>query len=330
MIEFVWPWAAYLVPLPFILYALLPQAKQRQAVLRLPFFDRWVNNTRIANKPVIRLSFVRGLLLSLCWLAFLTAASRPQWIGEPVELPTTGRDLMMAVDISGSMEQRDLKLGGQDVTRLEVVKSVVGDFVLRREGDRLGLVLFAAQAYLQVPLTFDRKTVNTLLQEAEIGIIEEKSTAIGDSLALAVKRLRKRPEDSRVLILLTDGANNAGEITPLKAAELAALASVKIYTLGIGADQMQTRSFFGSRTVNPSSDLDEATLTEIARLTGGRYFRAKSSQDLEQIYQILDELEPIEQEAETFRPISSLFHWPLALAFCASLLLAAIKLLGRQ
>jgi len=213
---------------------------------------------------------------------------------------------------------------------LSVVKQVVGDFVVRRESDRLGLVLFGSQAYLQAPLTFDRSTVNTLLQEAQLGFAGEK-TAIGDAIGLAVKRLRLRPESSRVLILLTDGANTSGEVSPLKAAELAKQEHIKIYTVGVGASEMTVPGLFGSnfgaRRINPSVDLDETTLKTIAESTGGRYFRARNPEELNNIYAILDTLEPVEQNDEVFRPVRSLFYWPLALAFISSLLLVCVHLL---
>lgn len=212
---------------------------------------------------------------------------------------------------------------GETINRLVTVKKVVGDFVQRRESDRLGLILFGTRAYLQAPLTFDRTTVDRLLQEAQLGFAGEK-TAIGDAIALSVKRLRDRPQESRVLILLTDGANTAGEIQPLKAAELAAQSQVKIYTIGIGADEMIKPGLFGTgfgaRRINPSADLDEDTLRTIASSTGGQYFRARSLQDLQQIYAVLDTLEPSEQDSEVFRPTKSLFYWPLSLAFAISAL----------
>jgi Ca-activated chloride channel homolog len=322
MIEFIWPWVFALLPLPLLVRRLLPRAGRQEAALYVPFFRVL---SRLDAKPTH--AAVRSLLLSmlatLAWLLLVTAAARPQWIGEPIELPTTGRDLMLVVDISGSMEAQDMQLGGQGVNRLQVTKSVVGDFVARRTGDRLGLVLFAARAYTQAPLTFDRKTVETLLYEAQIGIIEENATAIGDGIGLGIKHLRERPQASRVLIMLTDGVNNAGEVTPLQAGELAKRERVTVYTIAIGADSSTASSLLGPRTVvNPSANLDEDTLTEIANMTGGQFFRARDRNELERIYGILDELEPVDQEAETFRPIQALFYWPLGAALALSFLIA--------
>jgi len=319
MIEFLWPLALLALPLPLLAYWLLPVARQEDAALRAPFFRSAAQYDVQTGQPS-NTSLLRRLLMVLIWLALIISAARPQYIGEPVQLPTNGRDLMLAVDISGSMGTEDIEVGNTLVSRLLVVKAVVGDFVERRVGDRLGLILFGSKAYLQTPLTFDRKTVRTLLMETPLGIAGGK-TAIGDAIGLAVKRLQSRPADSRVLILLTDGQNNIGEVTPLQAAKIAAQEGVKIYTIGFGAEEMQIPGLLFNRTVNPSSELDSQTLIEIAELTGGIYQRARSAAELQAIYTVLDELEPIEQDQETFRPVMSLFYWPLALALLASVLL---------
>ena len=231
-------------------------------------------------------------------------------------LPVAGRDLMLAVDLSGSMQERDFSLNGRRVDRLTATKAVAGEFIERREGDRLGLILFGEQAYLQVPLTFDRRTVRTLLDEALINIAGKK-TAIGDAIGLAVKRLRAK-EGDRILILLSDGQNTAGEIEPARAAQLAAQEQLKIYTIGIGADAGS--SFFGMN-IGGGSDLDEASLTRIAESTGGRYYRARNTRQLAEIYSEIERLEPIEIDTQTYRPVQSLFHWPLALAFILAMLI---------
>jgi Ca-activated chloride channel family protein len=230
-------------------------------------------------------------------------------------LPIEGRDLMLAIDISGSMEQKDMRINGQAVDRLTAVKKVAGEFIDRRVGDRIGLILFGENAYLQVPLSFDRKTVKTMLYEAAIGLAG-KSTAIGDSIGLAVKKARETEQESnRILIVLTDGQNTAGVIEPLKAAELARAESLKVYTIGVGADELIVDSFFGGqRRINPSSDLDEASLKRIAAITEGKYFRARDTQELEKIYALLDELEPLAEEEQFYRPTDELFFWPLLAA----------------
>ncbi len=322
MIEFLWPWAAAFLALPALVLLLYPRASRHEAALHVPFFGV-ASVFESDNRFSQRRSMTRRLLMIVMWLALVLAATRPQWIGEPIELPTSGRDLLLAVDISGSMGTQDMKSGSSMTTRLAVVKNVVGEFVERRKGDRLGLILFGSQAYLQTPLTFDRNTVRTLLQETPLGIAGGK-TAIGDAIGLAVKRLKSRPAENRVLVLLTDGVNNVGEVSPLQAAKLAALEGIRIYTIGFGADELVVPGLLFNRRINPSADLDVKTLTEIANLTGGIYQRARSSLELTKIYAALDQLEPIELEQETFRPVKSLFFWPLGFTLCLSLLFACL------
>lgn len=327
MIEFVWPWALVLLPLPLLIYFFIPPASHQEVALRVPFFDQ-LKTMSETGTPVYKGAGSQKpgyvLLLILLWLAVVAATCRPQWVGEPIELPVSGRDLMLAVDISGSMKVEDLELEGRPVTRLEVVKEVLGNFIERRRGDRIGLLLFGTQAYLQAPLTFDRNAVHTLLDESQIGFAGEK-TAIGNAIGMAVKRLKNRPENSRLLVLLTDGANTAGEVTPLKAAEIAQKQGIRIHTIGVGAREMVTRGIFGARRVNPSADLDEELLKQIALQTGGRYFRAHNSMELDEIYALLDKIEPVSQEAESFRPVKSLYFWPLGLALILALIVGALR-----
>lgn len=311
-----------LLPLPALVRYLLPPAQSSGAALLVPDVGRFGSEPAGPGDMASAGPSLPLLALWLVWIATLLAAARPQWIGDPVELATSGRDLMVAVDISGSMKTEDLTLDNRSATRLEVVKAVLSDFIERRSGDRIGLILFGSNAYLQAPLTFDRDTVKRLLLETPIGIAGGK-TAIGDAIGLAVKRLRERPESNRVLILLTDGANNVGEVDPRRAAELAAEAKVRIYTIGVGADSMRLGGLFGfGRLVNPAADLDEASLKHIAQTSGGRYFRARDTASLVGIYDELDQLEPIEQDPELFRPIRQLFYWPLGLALLTSFYLA--------
>jgi Ca-activated chloride channel family protein len=283
----------------------------REAALRVPFLEDFTDKTGKA----LGLSSEKWLTFfaAVAWLLLVMAMMRPQWLGDFVEFPVSGRDLILAVDLSGSMQEEDFLLRGQRVDRLTATKFVAGDFIDRRIGDRLGLILFGERAYLQAPLTLDRETVKTLLYESAIGLAG-RATAIGDAIGLAVKRLRLRENANKVLILLTDGANSAGEVEPIEAAKLAAREGLKIYTIGVGADEMVVDFFFGSRRINPSADLDEKTLNEIADMTGGRYFRARDTQELDKIYSLLDELEPVERDVRRFRPRKSLYYWPLAIA----------------
>ncbi|OIQ94204.1 von Willebrand factor type A domain protein [mine drainage metagenome] len=324
MIGFDWPWLFLALPLPLLLRRLLPAAeKTEEAALRVPSLAPF------AGDGAAKTGRLKGRrwplwLSALAWLLLVSAAARPVWLGDPVELPVSGRDLMLAVDLSGSMQTQDFVIDGKAVSRLAAIKKIAGKFIERRVGDRLGLILFGSQAYVQTPLTFDRKTVNSLLQEAAIGLAGDQ-TAIGDAIGLAVKRLAQRPRGNKVLILLTDGGNDAGELAPIEAAKLAAQAGLTIYTIGVGAKEMLVPSLFGSQRINPSSDLDEKTLRAIAAATGGRYFRASDSNGLNQIYAILDKLQPIDHAPQTFRPRRTLFYWPLAV----SLLLATALLLAK-
>lgn len=325
MLEFTWPYVFLILPLPLIIYRIMTRAPRQDAALYVPFFSS-LSRLQSDSENLTGGRLLNLICCTLVWLLIVVAASRPQWLGDPVQLPSTGRDLMLSVDISGSMEAQDMVVGNRQVSRIDVVKAVVGDFVERREGDRLGLILFAAHAYIQAPLTFDRKTVGTLLEEADIGIIEESATAIGDAIGLGVLHLRTRPENSRVLVLLTDGVNNAGAVSPQQAGQLARTENIKIYTIGIGADQVVQRTFFGARAINPSAELDEAVLTQIAESTGGRYFRARDVNDLVEIYEELDLLETIEQDDQTYRPTRVLFYWPLGAALVISFILAMFSI----
>ena len=322
MFEFALPAVFALLPLPLLArYLLRPARVSDQAALRVPDAESWAAGGDGGRRATRWLSLALGLL---AWSLLVAAAARPQWLGEPEALPVNGRDLMLAVDVSGSMRLRDFRINNRTVTRLDATKSVASDFIARRQGDRVGLILFGRQAYLQTPLTFDRRTVSVLLDESFIGIAGNE-TAIGDAIGLAIKRLRDKPAQSRVLILLTDGANTAGAIDPLRAATLAAREGLKVYTVGIGADQVTARQMFGISRQNPSSSLDEETLETIADRTGGRYFRARDTRELNAIYRELDRLEPAQFETEGFRPVRSLFFWPLG----AALLFALATLVAR-
>ncbi|MEX6502529.1 vWA domain-containing protein [Pseudomonas zhanjiangensis] len=318
MFEFAWPWIFLLAPLPWVLRRLLPAADSGEAALKVSFLaelETLAGRRAHSSLP----SWRQQLPYALLWLLLLGAAARPQWLGEPLPLPASGRDLLIAVDVSGSMGYADMRWEDEEISRLELVKHLFGDFIEGRQGDRVGLILFGSQAYLQAPLTFDRRTVRTWLDEALIGIAG-KNTAIGDAIGLALKRLRQRPADSRVLVLVTDGANTGGSIEPMTAARLAADQGVKIYPIGIGADPQQS-GVLGLFGVNPGLDLDEPTLRAIAEMTGGEYFRARDSEELRTIEARLDRLEPVAQQPTLARPALALYSWPLSSALLLSLLL---------
>jgi Ca-activated chloride channel family protein len=318
MFEFAWPWIFVLLPLPWLMRVLLPAADSGEAALKVSFLSELESLAGRRARTSLP-GWRQQAPLILLWLLLLTAAARPEWLGEPLPIAASGRDLLVAVDVSGSMDTPDMHWNGDDVSRLTLVKNLLGDFLESREGDRVGLILFGSKAYLQSPLTFDRHTVRIWLDEARIGIAG-KNTAIGDAIGLGLKRLRQRPAQSRVLVLVTDGANNAGEIDPVTAARLAAAEGVKIYPIGMGADPEQSGAL-GMLGLNPSMDLDEPTLKQIAEISGGQYFRASDGQQLQKIRQTLDKLEPVTQQPTQARPAQALYHWPLAGALLLSLLL---------
>ena len=322
-----WPWALLALPLPLLVNRLLPPTSNLQdAGLKVPSFGGFA--VLADRSQAEQLLNWKMWLAVIAWILLVLAAARPERIGDEVDVPVSGRNLMLAVDLSGSMDQKDFVLGTNRVDRLTATKAVASDFISRREGDRIGLILFGERAYLQVPLTLDRETVKTLLLEAFIGLAGEK-TAIGDAITLAVKRIHDQQEDAsdQVLVLLTDGANTAGEVDPLKAAELASQIGLRVYTIGIGAEQLEVSSLIGGRRqINPSADLDEATLTKIAALTGGRYFRARDTASLQEIYRLVDELEPVEEPEAGFRPVNSLYYLPLAGAFVLTAFMCLVSL----
>lgn len=318
MFEFAWPWMFLLLPLPWLVrYFMRPAKQQSTMALHVPFYQDIAHLKQsqvINNKPLN----VRKYLAYLAWLLLVVAAAGPQWLGDPIAMPRSGRNIMLALDLSGSMQIPDMQLNGKASNRLRVVKSVARQFINKREGDRLGLILFGTRAYLQTPLTFDRKTVEDMLNDASIGLAGPQ-TAIGDAIGLAVKRLSKVPEKSRVLVLLTDGANNAGVLKPLQAAKLAANSHIKIYTIGIGSNRLVVQGLFGPQVINPSNDLDEHALRKIAKLTGGQFFRAKDTKALISVYGTIDKLEPISSDESVFRPISLYYYWPLLASLLISI-----------
>ena len=324
MYDLLWWWMFLLLPLPWLVRLVFKPAQQQAGrALKVPFLEDFQQGKQAFSRSWH--SWLALLLGALAWLMLLTAAARPVWIGDTVSLPMQGRDLMMAVDLSGSMQEQDFILNRQVVDRLVATKAVAGEFISKRSGDRIGLVLFGDQAYLQAPLTFDRHTVLQLLKESAIGLAGER-TAIGDAIGLALKRLQNSPEKNRVLILMTDGANTAGNVTPLDAAEMAAAKGLKIYTVGIGSENSAMRDMFGFQLLNPNADLDETTLKAIADKTGGQYFRARDTDEFQKIYAELDRLEPVNKAAEYWRPQQELFRWPLLIALLLSLLVGVLRL----
>lgn len=317
MPELVWPWVFVLLPLPWLAWRLLPSAHVT-AALRLPQHDLdLTTSTRLSKRRW-------SPLWLLVWALLLCAAARPQHLGPPMDQPRSGRAMMLAIDISGSMETRDMQLGGSVVSRFVATRAIAGDFINRRQGDELGLILFGSHAYLITPLTYDLTTVRKQLDGSAVGLAG-RETAIGDAIGVAVKRLAPLPAQARVLILLTDGVNTAGNLSPEAAAEIATAAGVRIYTIGIGSQGNGLQSLFGGLMQGPGATLDVRSLTELARSTGGQFYRATDTAELAAAWRSIDKLEPVKQKARPLRPHIELFRWPLLAAGLLAMLLAAAR-----
>jgi Ca-activated chloride channel homolog len=314
MFTFAWPLAFLLLPLFWVVYKYFPKPQKHQdAMLRVPFIAR-IQALNSASGVTMKLPrHARQFLAIGAWILLVVASANPEWLGNPLPVKQNGRNIMLAVDLSPSMGIPDLQHNNSTVNRLQTVKAVADEFIDKRLGDKLGLILFGSKAYLQTPLTFDRATVHSMLDDATIGLAGQR-TAIGEAIGLAIKKISTEDIKSRILILLTDGGNNSGTIDPLEAAQVAKDNHIKIYTVGIGASQMVISSILGNQLVNPSADLDEDLLKKIANMTEGQYFRAQDEKSLTDILDAINQLEPISTENKTARPITSLFYWPLAAA----------------
>jgi Ca-activated chloride channel family protein len=316
MFHIAWPWMALLLPLPWLHYRMRRAAEPGGSSIFVPFA---ASLTAPKADTVSPIRSGRWIVLAI-WLLLVGAATRPQWLGDPMPTPTSGRQLLLAIDVSGSMATEDMTNG---LNRLQVVQQVAGRFIDRRGGDQVGLILFGSQPYLQAPLTSDLSTVHRFLNEALVGVAGPQ-TALGDAIGLAIKRLRDSGVDGKghgaasqtILVLLTDGENDAGVMQPLQAAQLAKQEHLRIYTIGVGAPP--DSGIFGSG----NSDLDEDTLKSIASATGGRYFRATDESALEAIYAQINELEPAPGRQQWLRPEDEWFSWPLGVALLLSVPMA--------
>ena len=319
MIGFDWWWGMLLLPLPALVRALVAEAKVRQLALSVPL----LTGRMLAVKPVGRTSLPpAGLCMWAFWVCLVLAASRPFWLGDPVSRTVSGRDLMLAVDISGSMNEADMSVNGKASSRIDVLKLVVGEFIKRRQGDRLGLILFGTNAYTYVPLTFDLGALGDLLTDVSTGLAG-RHTAIGDAIGLALKSMRKQRSRHKVLILITDGSNTAGFENPVVVAQAAARQGLTIYSIGIGSDEKTLAKIYGLPGIPTGLVLNEPVLRGIAEVSNGRYFHATNRAALEQIYIELDKLEPLEYEYQSQRPRQELYLLPLA----SGLLLMLVYLL---
>lgn len=312
---FAWPWMLLALPMPVLLWWRLP-AQVAADRLRHPLIQSWVaGGVERETTPAGR----SGFWLWLVWPLLILALARPQTLGPPLIPEQPGRNLMLVVDLSLSMAEADMQWQGQTISRYQAVQAVVGDFVKQRRGDALGLIVFGDFAALQAPLTPDVDAVDAVLATLQPGMAGNR-TAIGDALALAVQRLRQVQTSEAVIILLSDGENTAGELIPAQGAEAAQASGVRVHSIGFGAEPR-----LGVFTMSGSS-VDEATLAGIAKQTGGRYFRARSTEELAAVYQQLNALEPSPQRTLNHRQTHDWFWLP---ALVALALLTLGRLLSR-
>jgi Ca-activated chloride channel family protein len=325
MFQFYWPWMSCLLPLPIVARLLLPASKKVDRVPELRFpalhrlqiaFPASQNNVKLSSRWFL-------LTLSLLWLSLVLAVMRPQWVEQLTSVQNQGYDLMLAVDISGSMQALDFSTSKAVMSRLDATKNVVGKFVHDRQGDRIGLILFGEHAYLQVPLTLDTVSVEHMLHNALSGMAGP-TTAIGDAIGLAVRNLRDRPEGSRVIILLTDGEDTASSIPPLEAAKLAKQYGIRIYTIGVGRDGPVPYPNDRGGIVMVEVPIDETLLKEIAHLTNGDYFRATDEQVLQAIYSKINALEKTKANVRTYMIREPLYRYPLSIAAALLLILCFV------
>ncbi|CAK0777041.1 Ca-activated chloride channel homolog [Gammaproteobacteria bacterium] len=333
MFNFQWPWFALLLPLPWVVWRYFSDHKglasrpeeAEQPILLHPALEHLREGFSPASPGVPPGSWIQLALLACVWGFLVLTLMGPRLLEEQAELASRGHDLMLAIDTSGSMKGMDFTLNGEQVSRMAVVKGVGARFVESRHGDRIGLILFGDQAIMQAPLTLDANAVGQLLRYAEPGLAGD-STAIGDAIALAVKKLMVRPEGSRVLVLVTDGENTAG-MAPIEAARLAEKYGVRIYAIGVGSKgKVPFPDAQGHLEYREDLIIDDEGLTRIATMTNGVYFRATDTQGLERIYRDIDALEKTEATTRnTLIPIS-LYRWPLAAALLFLLVLAWLGL----
>lgn len=311
MLEFAYPWLFLLLPLPWLLRRWLPVYRESRPAVRAPFvvrLERVMGKQAGERAPVARRRAVQWLLLACVWLLLVAALARPQWLGEAVSRDLPMRDMLVAVDLSGSMETQDFTdNAGQRTDRLTATKEVLDDFLSRREGDRVGLILFGSTAFIQAPFTDDLSVVRELLGEAQVRMLGPR-TVIGDAIGLSIPLFERSEVDERVLIVLTDGNDTGSLVPPDRAAKIAADNGVVVHTVAMGDPQAA-----GEQA------LDEATLKTVAATTGGQYFRAEDRDGLESVYEALDQLNPRKVERESYRPRHELFHWPLGAAIILNL-----------
>jgi len=320
MFEFEWPWAFLLLPLPLLVWWLTPAYRDQQTSVHVPFFDRLAQATGQTPQPgavVLPRRVIQMVAAAIIWALIVTALARPLQVGEAVTHEVSARDLILAVDISGSMDEVDFRTtDGKAIKRLDGVKRVLGDFIARRKGDRLALILFGSKAYIQVPFTQDLQTARTLLDQTEVGMAGQQ-TVIGDAIGLAIKTFESSKAKEKLVILLTDGNDTASRVPPEHAADIARQKGVVIYTVG-----------FGDPNATGENRVDLSTLRQVASATQGQFFRAENGAELAAIYADIDRLAPVKLEILTWRPRMPLYQWPLGAALVLGLALWCLLLTG--
>lgn len=306
MISLAFPWALVLLPLPLLVWRIAPPHRQQVPALRFPFFRRIVDSagsTAGAGSVVMRRTWLQMGAAILIWLLLILALARPERVGAPIEKQQAARDVVLALDISGSMDAVDFTaLDGTRMQRLAGVKQVIDDFIAEREGDRMALIVFGSKAYVQAPLTEDLPTIRALLADTEVGMAGPH-TALGDAIGLAIRTFEASDIDQRLLILLSDGSDTASRMSPINAAQIARDRDIEIYTIGVGDPD-----------ASGEDKVDLASLQDIARRTGGQYFYAEDAEGLTQVYNRIDELAPRITETLSYRPRQALAWIPLVLA----------------
>lgn len=316
MLEFAYPWLALLLPLPLLVWWLIPPRRETVNALRAPFFNQVVQAAGVdagKGSVVLRKGRLQLIVIALAWACLMAAAAKPQWVGEPVVRTETTRDIMLAIDLSGSMDYADFPdKSGKNVRRFEAVQRVVDEFVAARESDRIGLIVFGDRAFLQLPFTRDLQTARQLVALMDVGMAGVQ-TALGDAIGLSIRSFESSDVEERLMILLTDGNDTISKMTPVNAAEIAKLNGVEIHTIGVG---------------NPDAKgqdrVDFDTLEEVARRTGGQFLTAGDEAALAAVYTRIDETTAGETRTQSWRPRESLVHWPMG----AAMLLVLLLLLG--
>jgi Ca-activated chloride channel family protein len=331
MFSFAWPWMILLLALPILVRVFGPRANtgsdKSAPEIFFPHIDR-LKSIFPGQQQAQQSGRLYFWILTSLWISLTVALMRPEFVDQFTPQRNSGYDLLMAVDLSGSMQALDYTKNSEQASRLDVVKSVAGDFINQRQGDRVGLILFGSSAYLHVPLTFDTLSVRKMLDNAAAGEAGDM-TAIGDAIGLAVRTLRDRPEKSRVVVLLTDGGDNASTIPPLAAAKLAQQYGIRIYTIGVGTQGLVPIPDGMGQIQMEQFDLDEGLLQKIAAMTGAGYFRAADTGALKKIYAQINKLEKTQAETRTYVTRKSLYGYPLGCALALLLALALLPLLPR-